>query len=113
MPVCFWYLPSLSLYDIEHSSSDWKNNTWHNPSFEYIFAGSGEDSGFGQDNKFYAINADGSPNTAHTTNPVPVFLIDKKYTAIRNGILADVAPTILKLMGIECPPEMTGKILIH
>lgn len=64
-------------------------------------------------NADYAINADGSPNTAHTTNPVPVFLIDKKYTAIRNGILADVAPTILKLMGIECPPEMTGKILIH
>jgi 2,3-bisphosphoglycerate-independent phosphoglycerate mutase len=64
-------------------------------------------------NADFAVNPDGSPNTAHSTNPVPVFLIDKNYTQIRNGILADVAPTILKIMGIECPAEMTGKILIN
>jgi len=64
-------------------------------------------------NADFAINSDGSPNTAHTTNPVPVFLIDKNYTKINNGVLADIAPTILTMMGIECPPEMTGKILIN
>lgn len=60
-----------------------------------------------------AVNADGSPNTAHTTNPVPVFLINDDYSKINDGILADVAPTILKLMGLEQPLEMTGKPLIN
>lgn len=59
-----------------------------------------------------AINEDGSPNTAHTTNPVPVILINDEYTKINNGILADVAPTVLKLMGIPQPKEMTGKSLV-
>ncbi len=54
------------------------------------------------------INEDGSPNTAHTTNPVPVILIDKDLKPeLKDGILANVAPTILKLMGIEKPSEMT------
>ena len=63
-------------------------------------------------NAEFAVNADGSPNTAHTTNPVPCILIDDIYTAIKNGKLADIAPTILKLMGIEAPKEMTGDTLV-
>ena len=58
-----------------------------------------------------ARNNDGSPNTAHTTNPVPCFLINTDYTNIKDGILADIAPTILNIMGINIPQEMTGKIL--
>jgi 2,3-bisphosphoglycerate-independent phosphoglycerate mutase len=53
------------------------------------------------------INPDGSPNTAHTTNPVPVILIDKNNYSINNGVLGDIAPTILDLMGIEKPKAMT------
>lgn len=64
-------------------------------------------------NADFVVNADGSPNTAHTTNPVPIFLIDKDYNVIKDGILADVAPSILSLMGIEIPKEMNGKILIE
>ncbi len=59
-----------------------------------------------------AVNDDGSPNTAHSLNPVPCILINTEYKAIKNGILADVAPTILKLMNLAIPAEMTGKILI-
>ncbi len=64
-------------------------------------------------NADYAINADGSPNTAHTVNLVPLFLIsnEKKYN-LKNGKLADIAPTILHLMGVHIPKEMTGDILI-
>ncbi len=58
------------------------------------------------------INPDGSPNTAHTTNPVPVVLVDPDRKLIRDGILADVAPTILKIMGIDQPLAMTGKALL-
>lgn len=58
------------------------------------------------------INPDGSPNTAHTTNPVPVILIDKDKPTITSGILGDIAPTILKLMGIEQPKTMTQKSLV-
>jgi len=58
------------------------------------------------------INADGTPNTAHTTNPVPVILIDKDLKNIKSGILGDIAPTILKLMGIKKPKEMTQESLI-
>ena len=60
------------------------------------------------------INPDGTPNTAHTMNPVPCFFISKnadKYT-IKNGKLADIAPTVLFLMGIERPKEMTGDVLL-
>jgi 2,3-bisphosphoglycerate-independent phosphoglycerate mutase len=63
-------------------------------------------------NAEYMINEDGSPNTAHTTNPVPVFLIDSTYKTIKNGKLADLAPTILKMMGLAIPKEMTGDILL-
>ena len=62
-------------------------------------------------NADYMINDDGSPNTAHTTNPVPLFLIDSGYGEINPGRLADLAPTILTLMGIPIPNEMTGKVL--
>ena len=57
-------------------------------------------------------NKDGSPNTSHTTNPVPIILVDKNKRNIRNGILADIAPTVLEILGIGKPVEMTGKSLI-
>jgi 2,3-bisphosphoglycerate-independent phosphoglycerate mutase len=63
-------------------------------------------------NADYALNNDGTKNTAHSKNPVPCFLINSKYNKINNGILADVAPTILELIGIEKPNEMTGQSLI-
>jgi 2,3-bisphosphoglycerate-independent phosphoglycerate mutase len=59
-----------------------------------------------------AINDDGSPNTAHSLNPVPCILVSDDYKSIRDGILADVAPTILTIMGIKKPEEMTGKVLV-
>ena len=58
------------------------------------------------------INPDGSPNTAHTTNPVPIILVDKDLKAIHNGVLGDLAPTILALMGIEKPEVMTRHSLL-
>ncbi len=58
------------------------------------------------------INPDGTPNTAHTTNPVPVILIDKDLKAIKDGILGDIAPTILKLIGVEQPEAMTQHSLV-
>mgnify|MGYP000182407702 FL=1 len=58
------------------------------------------------------INEDGSPNTAHTTNPVPIILIDEDLKSIKSGVLGDIAPTILDLMGIEKPDEMTQYSLI-
>ena len=58
------------------------------------------------------MNPDGTPHTAHTTNPVPFILIDKEIKSIKNGILGDVAPTILKLMGVDQPKEMTQKPLV-
>lgn len=63
-------------------------------------------------NADYAVNDDGSPNTAHTTNPVPIWIIDNGVKACSSGKLADVAPTILDLMGIKKPVEMTGSSLI-
>ena len=59
-----------------------------------------------------AINPDGTPNTAHSTNPVPCILIDTDYKKVNDGKLADLAPTILKMMGIVVPKEMDGVILI-
>jgi len=58
------------------------------------------------------MNPDGSPHTAHTTNPVPIVLIDKELKLINNGVLGDIAPTILELMGLEQPKEMTRKSLL-
>ncbi len=58
------------------------------------------------------INPDGSPNTAHTTNPVPIILIDKDLKHINDGVLGDLAPTILKLMGVPKPDIMTQNSLV-
>ena len=64
-------------------------------------------------NSDYMINPDGSPNTAHTLNPVPFFIIDKSWQGvIKPGKLGDIAPTILTMMGLPIPTEMTGNILI-
>ena len=60
-----------------------------------------------------AINADGTPNTAHSLNPVPfIYVTENKNATVEDGILADVAPSILHIMGLEQPAEMTGKNLI-
>ncbi len=65
-------------------------------------------------NSDYLINEDGSPNTAHTLNPVPFFIIDNEWKGeLKEGKLADIAPTILTMMGIAVPKEMTGEILIN
>ena len=64
-------------------------------------------------NSDYMINEDGTPNTAHTLNPVPFFIVDSEWKGkIRPGKLGDVAPTILTMLDIEIPSEMTGEILI-
>ena len=63
-------------------------------------------------NADFAINPDGSPNTAHSTNPVPCFALNIASDTIEDGKLGDIAPTILHIMGIKTPKEMTGKILI-
>jgi 2,3-bisphosphoglycerate-independent phosphoglycerate mutase len=63
-------------------------------------------------NADYLVNEDGTPNTAHSNNPVPCFLINvDDVKKLKSGVLADVAPTILKMMGVERPIEMTGKPL--
>jgi 2,3-bisphosphoglycerate-independent phosphoglycerate mutase len=59
-----------------------------------------------------AINEDGSPNTAHSLNPVPCILVSDDYKKIDEGILADVAPTLLTIMGVDIPKDMTGKVLV-
>ncbi len=64
-------------------------------------------------NADYMINEDGTPNTAHTMNPVPFFIIDKDWKGtVKTGKLGDLAPTILTVMGLPIPKEMTGNILI-
>lgn len=64
-------------------------------------------------NADFMINEDGSPNTAHTLNPVPFFIIDKEWKGtVKSGRLGDLAPTILTVMGLPIPKEMTGDILI-
>ncbi len=63
-------------------------------------------------NADHALNPDGSANTAHSLNPVPIYIISSRYRSVRKGILADVAPTILSMMGLPVPPEMTGKSLV-
>ena len=60
-----------------------------------------------------AVNPDGTPNTAHSLNPVPVVVVSDRVAKVENGILADVAPTVLQLMGVEQPAEMTGHSLIE
>lgn len=63
-------------------------------------------------NADYMKNSDGSPNTAHSLNPVPCIVISNETKELKEGVLADVAPTILELMGLEQPVEMTGMSLI-
>ena len=63
-------------------------------------------------NAEFMVNEDGSVNTAHTTNLVPCILIDDDYKAISNGKLGDIAPTILKIMEVPIPAEMTGNVLV-
>ena len=65
-------------------------------------------------NADHAINADGSPNTTHSTNPVPfIYVTSNKNATVRSGILADVAPSVLHIMGLQQPKEMTGQCLIN
>ncbi|MBD0288713.1 MAG: 2,3-bisphosphoglycerate-independent phosphoglycerate mutase, partial [Flavisolibacter sp.] len=65
-------------------------------------------------NADFMINSDGSPNTAHTLNLVPLFIIDKEWKGtVKEGKLGDIAPTILTMMQLPIPPEMTGNILIQ
>ena len=59
-----------------------------------------------------AINEDGTPNTAHSLNPVPVVVVSERVAKVENGILADVAPTVLSLMGVPQPAEMEGHSLV-
>jgi 2,3-bisphosphoglycerate-independent phosphoglycerate mutase len=59
-----------------------------------------------------ARNADGTPHTAHTTNPVPIWVHGAPSGVVKDGILADVAPTVLALMGLSQPSEMTGSSLV-
>ena len=64
-------------------------------------------------NADHALNEDGTPNTAHSLNPVPcVYVTENKAAKVEDGRLADVAPTILKIMGLEAPAEMNGNVLI-
>jgi 2,3-bisphosphoglycerate-independent phosphoglycerate mutase len=64
-------------------------------------------------NADYMINEDGSPNTAHTLNPVPFFVIDRDFKGpVKPGKLGDLAPSMLKMMNLPIPKEMTGNILI-
>ena len=63
-------------------------------------------------NADYALNDDGSPNTAHSLNPVPFIVVSDRVKVAEEGILADVAPTILTLMGVSVPSDMTGKSLV-
>ena len=60
-----------------------------------------------------AVNEDGSPNTAHSLNPVPIVVVSDRVAKVEDGILADVAPTVLKLMGLPQPAEMSGKALVE
>jgi 2,3-bisphosphoglycerate-independent phosphoglycerate mutase len=63
-------------------------------------------------NADFMINDDGSPNTAHTTNLVPCIVIDKDVHQVKDGKLGDIAPTALKILGVEIPAEMTGNVLV-
>ena len=64
-------------------------------------------------NADHAINADATPNTTHSTNPVPfIYVTANKNATVRSGALADVAPSVLHIMGLHQPKEMTGQCLI-
>jgi 2,3-bisphosphoglycerate-independent phosphoglycerate mutase len=63
-------------------------------------------------NADYMINDDGTPNTAHSTNLVPCIIIDKDVKHVKDGKLGDIAPTILKILGVPIPEKMTGNVLV-
>ncbi|MFD0749784.1 2,3-bisphosphoglycerate-independent phosphoglycerate mutase [Mucilaginibacter calamicampi] len=63
-------------------------------------------------NADYMVNDDGSPNTAHTTNLVPCIVIDNDVTHVNDGKLGDIAPTVLKILGVTIPAEMSGRVLV-
>lgn len=63
-------------------------------------------------NADFAVNDDGSPNTAHSLNDVPFYLLNTEWKELKNGRLADIAPTILTVMGLPVPVEMTGEVLV-
>ncbi len=60
-----------------------------------------------------AVNADGSPNTAHSLNPVPFIVVSDEVKSVKSGVLADIAPTILTIMGLDIPTDMTGNNLVE
>lgn len=64
-------------------------------------------------NADHALNDDGSPNTAHSLNPVPIIVVSDRVARVENGVLADVAPTVLRLMGLPLPSEMSGRALVE
>jgi 2,3-bisphosphoglycerate-independent phosphoglycerate mutase len=64
-------------------------------------------------NADHAMNDDGSPNTAHSLNPVPLFLLNSKFKKLKPGKLADIAPSMLTVMGIPVPEDMSGDILVE
>jgi 2,3-bisphosphoglycerate-independent phosphoglycerate mutase len=65
-------------------------------------------------NADHALNADGTPNTTHSTNPVPfIYVTTNKNAKVQSGVLADVAPSVLHIMGLQQPKEMTGQCLIN
>lgn len=64
-------------------------------------------------NAEHMLESDGSPNTAHTTNPVPLIVTDSSVRLQSLGVLSDVAPTVLSLLGIDPPPVMTARSLIR
>ena len=64
-------------------------------------------------NADFAINPDGTPNPAHSLNPVPVVVVSDRVKSVKSGVLADVAPTVLDLMGLQKPAEMTGESLVE
>jgi 2,3-bisphosphoglycerate-independent phosphoglycerate mutase len=59
-----------------------------------------------------AVNEDGSANTAHSLNPVPCIIVSDRFKSVKNGILADVAPTLLSMIGLQVPADMRGKVLV-
>jgi len=63
-------------------------------------------------NADFMVNHDGSPNTAHTTNLVPCILVDTDYKQVKDGKLGDIAPTVLQMLGVDIPAEMTGNVLV-
>ena len=83
---------------------------------QVVEAGLKQDYGFiiiaDHGNADFMINADGTPNTAHTTNPVPCFLLNTDFKTVKNGKLADIAPTVLKIMEVDIPEEMDGDVLV-